>query len=157
MSWLQDAEVTLPKTPAELLAEAQSAKIVEINAAYTAIAEPIVRDYPEVETKSWDQQKADAEAYLAWHEDQEGEPPTLLVLPGILRGRNGTDGTEGAVTGHVIGSYLHGPILPANPRLADTLIGWAAELATGRDFAPEQLDDEVARQAQSRQVRRLVG
>lgn len=94
MSWLQDAEVTLPKTPAELLAEAQSAKIVEINAAYTAIAEPIVRDYPEVETKSWDQQKADAEAYLAWHEDQEGEPPTLLVLPGILRGRNGTDGTE---------------------------------------------------------------
>ena len=35
--------------------------------------------------------------------------------------------------------------------------GWAAELATGRDFAPEQLDDEVARQAHTRQVRRLVG
>ncbi|APH03174.1 cobalamin biosynthesis protein CobB [Janibacter indicus] len=84
-----------------------------------------------------------------------GQAPFGRVRHGM--GNNGTDGTEGAVTGHVIGSYLHGPILPANPRLADTLIGWAAELATGRDFAPEQLDDEVARQAQSRQVRRLVG
>ena len=72
-------------------------------------------------------------------------------------GNNGTDGTEGAVTGHAVGSYLHGPILPANPRLADTLIGWAAELATGRPFEPGDLDDEVARQAHDHQVARLLG
>ena len=59
-----------------------------------------------------------------------GQAPFGRVRHGM--GNNGTDGTEGAVTGHVIGSYLHGPILPANPRLADTLIGWAAERATGR-------------------------
>jgi len=71
-------------------------------------------------------------------------------------GNNGSDGTEGAVTNHVIGSYLHGPILPANPRLADYLIGRAAELATGRPFEPGDLDDTLADQARSRQVRRLV-
>jgi hypothetical protein len=71
-------------------------------------------------------------------------------------GNNGTDRTEGAVTGNVIGSYLHGPILPANPRLADHLISRAAELATGRPFEPGDLDDAVADQARSRQVRRLL-
>ncbi|GAA3621368.1 glutamine amidotransferase [Marihabitans asiaticum] len=83
-----------------------------------------------------------------------GQAPFGRVRHGL--GNNGTDGTEGARSGHVIGSYLHGPILPANPALADTLIGWAAEQATGHPFAPETLDDEVARQAQQRQVRRLL-
>ena len=70
-------------------------------------------------------------------------------------GNNGTDRTEGAMTGHVVGSYLHGPILPANPRLADHLIGHAAEIATGRPFEPGDLDDTLADEARSRQVRRL--
>lgn len=83
-----------------------------------------------------------------------GQAPFGTVRHG--QGNNGSDGTEGAVTAHVIGSYLHGPVLPANPRLADRLIGWAAEQATG-SFEPGELDDEVARQAQSRQVRRLLG
>jgi CobQ-like glutamine amidotransferase family enzyme len=72
------------------------------------------------------------------------------------QGNNGSDGTEGAVTSHVVGSYLHGPILPANPRLADHLIAQAAELATGRPFEPGHLDDSIAEQARSRQVRRLL-
>jgi len=58
--------------------------------------------------------------------------------------------------GNVIGSYLHGPILPANPPLADHLIAQAAERATGRPFEPGDLDDGVADQARNRQVRRLV-
>lgn len=84
----------------------------------------------------------------------EGQAPFGRVRHGM--GNNGSDGTEGARRGHVIGSYLHGPILPANPALADALIGWAAERATGRPFAPETLDDEVARQAHDAQVRRLL-
>lgn len=83
-----------------------------------------------------------------------GQTPFGRVRHGL--GNNGTDGTEGAVSGHVIGSYLHGPILPANPQLADALVGWAAELATGRDFEPAVLDDEIARQARTRQIRRLL-
>jgi len=71
-------------------------------------------------------------------------------------GNNGNDGTEGARTGNVVGSYLHGPILPANPALADALIGYAAEHATGRPFEPAAQDDAIADQARTRQVRRLV-
>jgi CobQ-like glutamine amidotransferase family enzyme len=71
-------------------------------------------------------------------------------------GNNGTDGTEGAHTGNVFGSYLHGPILPANPALADGLIALAAERATGRPFEPGEQDDGFADEARTRQVRRLV-
>jgi CobQ-like glutamine amidotransferase family enzyme len=71
-------------------------------------------------------------------------------------GNNGSDQTEGARTRNVIGSYLHGPILPANPALADGLIAHAAELATGRAFEPAEQDDAIADEARHRQVRRLV-
>jgi len=37
-------------------------------------------------------------------------------------GNNGTDRTEGAVSGRVYGTYLHGPLLPKNPAFADRLI-----------------------------------
>ena len=84
----------------------------------------------------------------------DGQAPFGRVRAGM--GNNGTDGTEGARTNNVVGSYLHGPILPANPRLADALIGYAAELATGRPFEPEPQDDAIADEARTRQVRRLV-
>ena len=83
-----------------------------------------------------------------------GQAPFGRVRAGS--GNNGSDGTEGAVTGHVVGSYLHGPILPANPALADHLIARAAEVATGRPFEPGDLDDTLAEQARTRQVRRLL-
>ena len=84
----------------------------------------------------------------------DGQRPFGRVRSGY--GNNPTDKTEGARTRNVIGSYLHGPILPANPRLADALIGYAAERATGRPFEPEPQDDAVADEARNRQVRRLV-
>lgn len=83
----------------------------------------------------------------------EGQQPFGRVRHG--RGNNGTDGTEGARTGNVVGSYLHGPILPANPWLADGLLGIAAERATG-SFLPGEVDDALAEQAHRRQVRRLL-
>lgn len=83
-----------------------------------------------------------------------GQAPLGRVQAG--NGNNGTDGTEGARTGNVIGSYLHGPALPANPRLADHLIGAAAELATGRPFEPGEIDDTIADEARTRQIRRLL-
>lgn len=83
-----------------------------------------------------------------------GQAPLGLVRAG--NGNNGTDGSEGARTGNVIGCYLHGPALPANPRLADYLIGAAAQLATGRPFEPGEIDDTIADEARTRQVRRLL-
>ena len=63
----------------------------------------------------------------------------------VLRGdgNNGADKTEGARTNNVFGSYLHGPILPKNPRLADELICIAATNKYG-DFTPAKIDDKIA-------------
>lgn len=83
-----------------------------------------------------------------------GQAPLGTVRAG--NGNNGTDHTEGAMTHNVIGCYLHGPALPANPRLADHLVGAAAELATGRPFEPGEIDDSIADEARTRQVRRLL-
>ncbi|HSP61247.1 MAG TPA: cobalamin biosynthesis protein CobB [Ornithinimicrobium sp.] len=82
-----------------------------------------------------------------------GQEPFGRVRVGS--GNNGADGTEGARSGNVVGSYLHGPVLPANPGLADGLLQIAARRATG-DFVPEPVDDTLARQAHDRQVRRLL-
>ena len=71
------------------------------------------------------------------------------------QGNNGSDGTEGARTHNVIGSYLHGPILPANPALADHLLQIAATRATG-GWDPGEPDDTLAERAHRRQVLRLM-
>ena len=71
-------------------------------------------------------------------------------------GNNGEDGFEGARTHNVVGSYLHGPILPSNPALADWLIARGVEYALGEPFQPGQIDDSFALAAQQRQVKRLT-
>lgn len=56
-----------------------------------------------------------------------GTEPLGRVLKG--RGNNGKDGHEGARTGSVIGTYLHGPLLPKNIWFADWLIATALHLS----------------------------
>lgn len=48
----------------------------------------------------------------------------LSPLGQVVRGsgNNGEDGQEGAIRENCIGTYLHGPLLPRNPRIADFLI-----------------------------------
>ena len=65
----------------------------------------------------------------------DGERPLGRVLSG--HGNNGGDGFEGVHRGNVIGTYLHGPLLPKNVWLADRLI----ELALGVELEP--LDDAM--------------
>jgi hypothetical protein len=52
-----------------------------------------------------------------------GVTPLARVLHGV--GNGDGSGTEGAVSGRVIGTYLHGPLLARNPALADLLLDWA--------------------------------
>ena len=47
-----------------------------------------------------------------------GSSPLARVVVGTGNG----DGTDGAVSGRVIGTYLHGPVLVRNPRLADEIL-----------------------------------
>ena len=42
-------------------------------------------------------------------------------------GNDGSSGYEGARAGSVLGTYVHGPLLPKNPWLADWLIERALE------------------------------
>jgi hypothetical protein len=66
--------------------------------------------------------------------------PLARVVRG--HGNNAEDGSEGAVSGHAIGTYLHGSVLPKNPHLADHMIGMAlARCAPGFELLP--LDDTV--------------
>lgn len=81
-----------------------------------------------------------------------GQDPLGTVVYG--KGNNGRDGTEGAVTHNVIGSYLHGPMLPANPAVIDHLIRTAVELRGG-SFEAAAIDDTLADQARGRQAERL--
>jgi len=48
------------------------------------------------------------------------QQPLGTVIRG--NGNNGEDKTEGARTHNAIGTYLHGPLLPNNPKLADSLL-----------------------------------
>ncbi|WP_308807129.1 glutamine amidotransferase [Actinomyces sp. 594] len=61
-------------------------------------------------------------------------------------GNNGKDGAEGARFKHVIGTYLHGPLLPKNPAVADWLLQHAVELRGGT-WDPLPIDDADARRA----------
>ena len=69
-------------------------------------------------------------------------------------GNNGRDRTEGAVANRAVGTYLHGPLLPKNPWLADLLLGWALEHRYGRSFDLEPLDDRLEQSAHRAAVAR---
>jgi CobQ-like glutamine amidotransferase family enzyme len=55
----------------------------------------------------------------------------------VVRGTGNGDGTEGAVTDRVLGTYLHGPALARNPALADLLLAWTAGHPLGPLDVPE--------------------
>jgi hypothetical protein len=64
----------------------------------------------------------------------DGAEPLGRVIAGF--GNDGESGSEGCRVGRAVGTYLHGPLLPRNPWLADWLLAQALGHATGGD-APE--------------------
>jgi CobQ-like glutamine amidotransferase family enzyme len=76
----------------------------------------------------------------------DGAEPLGRVLAGF--GNDGVSGFEGCRAGRVVGTYLHGPLLPRNPWLADWLLSQAIAHRTGEEPAPlEPLPDELEREA----------
>jgi CobQ-like glutamine amidotransferase family enzyme len=71
--------------------------------------------------------------------------PLGKVLSGF--GNNGNDGLEGVRRDNLIGTYLHGPLLPKNAWLADHLIALALERRYGERPELEPLDDTLERAA----------
>jgi CobQ-like glutamine amidotransferase family enzyme len=71
-------------------------------------------------------------------------------------GNDGESGVEGAVQGRAIGTYLHGPLLPKNPWLADTVLRWALEHRAGGPVALAPLDDALEDAAHRAAVERAT-
>jgi hypothetical protein len=73
---------------------------------------------------------------------EEAAEPLGRVVAGF--GNNGEDGGEGCRLGAALGTYLHGPLLPRNPWLADWLLAQAVAHATDAEPVPlEALPDEL--------------
>jgi CobQ-like glutamine amidotransferase family enzyme len=77
----------------------------------------------------------------------ESAIPLGRVLEG--HGNNGKDGREGVRRDNLIGTYLHGPLLPKNAWLADRLIALTLERRYGSAPDLEPLDDKLERAAES--------
>jgi CobQ-like glutamine amidotransferase family enzyme len=75
-----------------------------------------------------------------------GASPLGSVVAGF--GNDGESGFEGARIGRAIGTYLHGPLLPRNPWLADWLLAQALAHRTGGEPPElEPLPDELESRA----------
>ena len=71
-----------------------------------------------------------------------------LGLVKLGAGNNGEDSTEGARYKNVVGTYLHGSLLPKNPKIADFLISEAMAKKYPDDFTKlKALDDSLADKA----------
>lgn len=72
---------------------------------------------------------------------EETHPLGYVNLEGT--GNNGEDNTEGARTENVIGTYMHGSLLPKNPQISDFLIAKACERRYGA-FEPRMTVEDRA-------------
>ena len=81
--------------------------------------------------------------------------PLGRVVKGF--GNNGRDGLEGVRRANLIGTYLHGPLLPKNAWLADRLIALALARRTGSEPELEPLDDSLEAAAHASARRAALG
>ena len=82
-----------------------------------------------------------------------GAEPLGRVAAGF--GNDGQSGFEGCRSGRIVGTYLHGPLLPRNPWFADWLLAQAVAHATGGEPQElEPLQDELEAEAHRVAARR---
>lgn len=86
--------------------------------------------------------------------DIKGETPLGKVLSGF--GNNGVSGFEGVLKQNIFATYLHGPLLPKNPQLADVILKRALKQKYGvegtADFGAleDTFEQEASRVMQNR-------
>jgi len=79
--------------------------------------------------------------------------PLGMVVKGF--GNNGEDQSEGCVYKNAIGCYMHGSLLPKNPKLADWFIKKALEVKYKKEINLKPLDNTLEIQAQSSVIKRF--
>jgi hypothetical protein len=75
--------------------------------------------------------------------------PLGHVVKGHGYGNNGGDGLEGVWEKNIVGTYLHGPLLPKNAWLADHLIELALERRYGKRPQLDPLPDDLEHAAEA--------
>jgi len=97
--------------------------------------------------------------YLTGFENHGGR--TYLKDPDLAFGKvikgsgnNGEDETEGIHYKSTIGTYMHGPVLPQNPEIADYLIENALVKKYGKEIKLNPLDDNFATDAKKNILKR---
>jgi len=84
--------------------------------------------------------------------------PGARPLGTVVTGHGNGDGVDGVLDDRLIGTYLHGPVLPRNPALADLLLGWVVgELGPIDDGLPDALRRQRLDSALARGVRKWWG
>jgi lipid II isoglutaminyl synthase (glutamine-hydrolysing) len=118
-------------------------------AIQTGLADGLGQRADEREPGAADSVGLSGDGVLAGFENHGGRTtlgPAAQPLGRVLRGHgnDGRSGMEGARQGSVIGTYLHGPLLPKNAWFADWLIGASLSIDM-REL--DSLDDRLERQA----------
>ena len=72
--------------------------------------------------------------------ENDTKPISKIV---VGNGNNGVDKTEGARKNNVLGTYMHGSILPKNPHFTDYLIKTALEVKYNENINLVSLDDSL--------------
>ncbi len=95
--------------------------------------------------------KSDEFGVIVGYENHSGQTtlgPSVKPLAEVTlgAGNNERDGHEGARYRNIVGSYLHGSLLPKNPKVTDFLIEKAALRKFG-EFHPADIDDGLAEKA----------
>lgn len=70
-------------------------------------------------------------------------------------GNNGKDKTEGCIYKNAIGCYMHGSLLPKNPKLADWMLKKALEIKYGKEIDLKPLDDTLENQAHTTAIKKF--
>lgn len=70
-------------------------------------------------------------------------------------GNNGEDGTEGVFYKNSIGTYLHGPILPKNPDLADWILATALKVKYQKEIRLSTLSNTLEDEARNVMLKRM--
>ena len=83
-----------------------------------------------------------------------GNRPFGKVLYGA--GNDGESGYEGVIYKNVIGTYLHGPLLPKNPQICDHLLTKALERKYGEKITLSPLDESQEKEANAYIYHRFV-
>lgn len=84
---------------------------------------------------------------------KKGAEPLGKVIKGF--GNNGEDGLEGCIYKNAIGCYMHGSLLPKNPKLADWLLQKALEVKYGENVELKPLDDQLENKAHDAAIKKF--